>query len=160
DWKALLTERLTATTRKAPLEGIRRGGWKLAYADKPSDLQEARETEDKVTDVTASVGLLLKEDGTVTDVIPGRAAHRAGVGPGMKLIAVNGRRWTAQVLRDAGAATKKGPGPLRLLLENGEQAQTYTLEHQGGDRYPRLERDGDRPDLLEAILRPLTKKPE
>ena len=57
DWKGMLTKRVTATAGAAPLEGIRRGGWKLAYAAKPSDLHTTRESEDKIIDLTASVGM-------------------------------------------------------------------------------------------------------
>jgi predicted metalloprotease with PDZ domain len=154
DWKRLLIERVTATSAAAPLDGLKRGGWKLAYGAKRSGLHETREGDDKVIDLTASVGLLLKEDGTVGDVIPGKAAHRAGVGPGMKLIAVNGRRWSAPVLRAALAATKAG-GKLELLVENGEFFRTFALEHREGERYPRLEREAAAPDVLAAIVRPL-----
>jgi predicted metalloprotease with PDZ domain len=156
DWKEHLRKRVAAPTPTPPLEGIERAGWKLTYSDKPSDLQQGNEGEQKLIDLSASVGLALKEDGTVIDVIPGKAAHKAGVGPGMKLIAVNGRRYSASLLREALAATKKGV-KLELLLENGEFFRTYALEYAGGERYPRLERDAGRPDLLMAIVAPLQK---
>src|SRR5262249_50254783 len=121
---------------------------------KPTDLQQNNDSENKAIDLTASVGLSLKEDGLVSDVVPGRAAHKAGVGPGMKLIAVNGRRWSSQVLRTALAGTKKN-GRLELLLENGDYFQTVTLDYHDGERYPHLARDPDSADLLAAIVRPL-----
>jgi predicted metalloprotease with PDZ domain len=154
DWKRLLIERVTATTAAAPLDGVKRGGWRLGYGAKRTGLHETREGDDKVIDLTASVGLLLKEDGTVGDVIPGKAAHRAGVGPGMKLIAVNGRRWSAPVLRAAVKETKAGR-KLELLLENGEFFRTLALAYREGERYPRLEREAGAPDLIAAIVRPL-----
>ncbi|HYT91658.1 MAG TPA: hypothetical protein VEL76_23295 [Gemmataceae bacterium] len=154
DWKELLTKRVTATAGAAPLEGIRRGGWKLTYAAKLSDLQTTRESEDKIIDLTASVGLLLRQDGSVTDVIPGKAAQKAGVAPGMKLIAVNGRRWSSERLRTALAGTKTG-GKVELLLENGEFFRNLPLVYREGERYPRLEREADATDLLAVIVRPL-----
>jgi predicted metalloprotease with PDZ domain len=157
DWKALLLKRVTATSGAAPLDGIERGGWRLDYAAKRSDLQQAREGDDKVIDLTASVGLLLKEDATVSDVIPGKAAHRAGVGPGMKLIAVNGRRYSAQGLRTALAGTKSG-AKLELLLESGEFFRTLAVEYRDGERYARLQRSAGTPDLIAAIARPLAQR--
>src|SRR5262249_48814547 len=136
-----------------PLDGLKRAGWKLAYRDQASALLRARETGDKVIDLTTSIGFLLKDDGTVTDVVPGKAADKAGVGPGMKLLAVNRRRWSAERLREAVAATKGGGEKLRLLLENGDYFETVTLDYQGGEKYPHLERDGDGPDLLADIFR-------
>ena len=106
--------------------------------------------------MTSSIGLLLKEDGTVSDVIPGKAADLAKVGPGMKLIAVNGRRWSADLLRESVAATKETP-VLSLLVENGQFFRTHSLDYRGGARYPRLERNEATPDLLSEILKPLVK---
>ncbi len=157
DWKGLLVKRVTATGAAAPLDGVRRGGWKLTYAAKSSDLHQARETDDKAIDLTASVGLLLRDDGGVTDVIPGKAAHQAGVAPGMKLLAVNGRRWSAANLRTALAGTKTG-GKLELLLENGEFFRTLALAYRDGERYPRLEREQGQTDYLTAILRSLAAR--
>ena len=39
--------------------------------------------------MTASLGVMFKDDGTVSDVVPGKVAHKAGVGPGMKVLAVS-----------------------------------------------------------------------
>jgi predicted metalloprotease with PDZ domain len=155
DWKGLLKKRLTATSAQAPLEGIKRGGWKLAYGETPSDFVTASEGIGKTIDLTASVGMVLKTDGTVQDIIPGRAAFRAGVGPGMKLVAVNGKRWTAEGLRAALGATKKKGTKLELLLENGDFFKMYTIDYQDGLRYPKLERTTGE-DLLSAIVQPLT----
>jgi predicted metalloprotease with PDZ domain len=153
DWKRLLTERVTSTSAAPPLDGLKRGGWRLGYADKPPGLQ-GWAGDDKVLDLTASVGMLLKEDGSVTDVVPGKAAHKAGVGPGMKVIAVNSRRFSAAGLRAALRETKTG-GKLELLLENGEFFRTFALAYRDGERYPRLEREAGTPDLLADIVRPL-----
>ena len=153
DWKTLLTKRLTTTGPEAPLDGIRRGGWKLAYAEKPTTYLQASETENKVLDLTASLGLALKDDGTVTDVVPGKTAHKSGVGPGMKVIAVNGRRWSAAGMR-AGLAATKESGKVELIVENGEFFRNVAVPYRDGARYPRLERDGAGTDLIAEIVRP------
>src|SRR5439155_606727 len=98
DWKGFLEQRLTATSPEPPLDGVKRAGWKLVYRDKPGELLKARDGEAKTVDLTTALGLLLKDDGTVIDVVSGKAADRAGVGPSMKLVAVNGRRWSAERL--------------------------------------------------------------
>jgi hypothetical protein len=38
---------------------------------------------------------------------------------------------------------------------NGEFFKTYRIDYHGGPRYPYLERDGTKPDLLSGIIRPL-----
>ena len=72
----------------------------------------------------------------------------------MRLLAVNGRRWSRETLREAIRASKNHP--IELIVENGEFLRTHRLEWTGGERYPRLERDAARPDLLARIVRPLT----
>ena len=76
------------------------------------------------------------------------------MGPGMKLVAVNGRKWSADVLRDALRAAKNSKEPIELLTENGEFYRTYRLDYHGGERYPHLVRDETKPDLLSEILKP------
>jgi predicted metalloprotease with PDZ domain len=154
DWKSHLTTRMTATSEQAPLQGIERAGWKLGFAAKPSELQTTRESDDKSVDLTASIGLMLTQYGQVTDVIPGRAAHKAGIGPGMKIIAVNGRRWSASGLRASLAATKEGKEKAVLLIENGEYFNSLPLDYRDGERYAVLERIAGSEDLLAAICRP------
>jgi predicted metalloprotease with PDZ domain len=157
DWKGMLTERVTTASANPPLDGIERGGWNLGYSAKPSELLKAIESEGKMIDLTSSVGLLLREDGSVGDVIRDSAAYRAGVGPGMKVIAVNGRRFSSSGLRTALAGTKAG-GKLDLLVENGEFFRTFAVDYRQGERYPHLERAGDHPDLIAAIVRPLAPR--
>jgi predicted metalloprotease with PDZ domain len=158
DWKGFLEQRLTAKSPEPPLDGLKRAGWKLVYRDKPGELLKARDGEAKTVDLTTALGLLLKDDGTVIDVVSGKAADRAGVGPSMKLVAVNGRRWSAERLRHAVAGTQRGE-KLSLLLENGDYFQTVTLDYADGEQYPHLERDPSKRDLLEDIFRPRTGMP-
>ena len=58
--------------------------------------------------LTVSLGLMLKEDGQVIDVIPGKPADKAGIGPGMKVLGINNRRFTADRSRHAVEATRDG----------------------------------------------------
>jgi predicted metalloprotease with PDZ domain len=158
DWKGFLNQRLTSTRPEPPLDGLARGGWKLVYRDTPGELHKAVQGEEKVIDLTASIGLLMQDSGQVVDVVPGKAADRAGIGPGMKLLAVNDRRWTAEVLRQAVAATRAGKAPLRLLLENQDYFKTFTLEYADGEKYPHLQRDESKPDRISAIFKPRAGK--
>lgn len=155
DWNGLLTRRVRAVSDDGPLDGITRGGWKLTYSDKPCDLErEGEEDDEKNINLTASLGLTLKRDGSVIDVIPGKPAFRAGVGPGMKVVAVNSRRCSSDVIKNAVAQTKTAPSRLELLLENGEFFKTVTVDYQGGEKYPHLERDDSKPDLIASIIKP------
>jgi len=165
DWRAFFTARLNSTAARAPLEGLEGSGWRLIYTATPNDLLQAAEKEQDFIDLSHSMGLVLKhqegdaENGRINDAIPGMAAAQAGIGPGMKLVAVNGRAWSPELLREALRAAKTTPEPLELLMENAGFYKTYFLNYQDGERYPHLERDSTRPDLLGEIIRPRAARP-
>jgi predicted metalloprotease with PDZ domain len=153
DWRAFWMERLTNHGPGAPLGGIEGSGWKVVYDESPSGMDRGGEGGGRFIDVAYSIGIDLREDGTITDTIEGMPAALAGIGPGMKLIAVNGRHYSAEVLRDALRAGKTSAAPLELLVENTDYFKTYALDYHGGERYPHLVRDGSKPDLLTEIYK-------
>jgi predicted metalloprotease with PDZ domain len=123
------------------------------------DLLKSAESDQKLTDLRFSLGLTIKEDGAVQDVIPGSLADQAGVGAVMKLVAVNGRHWTPDRLRTAVKAATTNTAPIELLVENEDYFKSCKLDYHDGEKYPRLERDSTKPDLLTEILKPLTPAP-
>jgi predicted metalloprotease with PDZ domain len=96
----------------------------------------------------------LKDDGEIVDTVEGMAAAKAGIGPGMKLVAVNGRRFSADVWHDALRIGKNGSAPLELLIENTDYYKTYAIDYHGGDKYPHLVREESTRDLLSSIIKP------
>ncbi len=153
DWAGFFAGRLDHPVAAAPLGGIAAAGWRLDYDTTPSPLLESTATVRKTTDASHSIGLVLDENGRVVDNVPGLPAERAGVGPGMRVVAVNGRKYSSKVLRSAIRATAAGQ-PLELLVENAEYFATHALDYSGGDRFARLVRDEARPDLLSRIIAP------
>jgi predicted metalloprotease with PDZ domain len=151
DWRGFWTERLTNHGPGAPLGGIERSGWKLVYSDTPSELFRIEERYHDQINVYYSIGLVLKQDGIIVDTVEGMPAAKAGVGPGMRVVAVNGRHFSADVLHDALRATSS---PLALLVENTEYYKTYNLDYHGGEKYPHLVRDESKPDMMGEILKP------
>jgi len=105
DWRGFLEDRLNSTG-KSPLGGITGSGWRVAFADTVPEYYAAQEKSRKNMDERFTIGLMLGEAGAITDVVPGMAAAKAGVAPGTKLIAVNGRAMTQDILRAAIKATK------------------------------------------------------
>jgi predicted metalloprotease with PDZ domain len=157
DWAKLLRERVSSTGPHAPLGGIERDGWKLVYNDQPNIFSKAIEKLFKSADFSFSLGFTLAEDGKFNDVIVGSPAYQSGIGPGMKLIAVNGRKWTPRVMRAALKAAQGTVAPIELLVENSEFYQTYSISYHQGEQNPHLERISERPDRLALLLTPLTK---
>jgi len=153
DWRGFWTERLTNHGPGAPLGGIEGSGWKVVYDETLSEMASAAMGAYHFVNAEYSLGLELGDDGSVIDTIEGMPAAKAGIGPGMKLIAVNGRRFSAEVLRDALKSSKSGTAPIALLIENTEYYKTYNIDYHAGEKYPHLVRDESKPDLLSEILK-------
>ncbi len=96
DWRGFWIERLGNHGPGAPLGGIEGSGWKLVYDDAQSELVRAREDDREMVNAAYSIGLWLKPDGTIVDTVEGMPAAQAGIGPGMKVVAVNGRKFSPQ----------------------------------------------------------------
>jgi predicted metalloprotease with PDZ domain len=155
DWATFLNSRLRSTEPHAPLGGIEHSGWKLVYDGERSEFLKAEEAERRMTDLSYSLGLKVKDDGTVIDIAYGGPAQKAGIAPAVTIVAVNNRQFTATVLREAVEATASATKPLELLIKTGDYYETHRIEYRGGERYPHLVRDPAVPDLLSAILTPL-----
>ena len=153
DWRGFWTERLTNHGPGAPLGGIEGSGWKLVYNDTPSDMMNGTASTSHSVPSALGLGLVLNDDGNIVDTIEGMPTAKAGIGPGMKLVAVNGRRFSAEVLRDAVKATKNSSATLELLVENTDYFRTFKIDYHGGEQYPHLVRDDSKPDLLTEILK-------
>ena len=156
DWARLLSERVNATSSHAPLGGIERGGWKLVYTDKPNAFTQAAEKLAKFADLSYSLGFTVAKDGKLDDVIVGSPAYQAGMGPDMILVAVNGRKWTPEVLHAAVKSAKGTNQSLELLVENGQFFKTYSVAYHEGEKNPHLERVSGQDDILGEMLKPLT----
>jgi predicted metalloprotease with PDZ domain len=153
DWRGFWTERLTNHGPGAPLTGIERSGWKLVYDENPSELTKVRKRELKEVDAQYSIGLMLDENGNIIDTVEGMPAAKAGIGPGMRLAAINGRRFSADVLSDELRAGKITSEPLELLIENTEYFKTFKIDYHGGEKYAHLARDEAKPDVLSDIIK-------
>ncbi len=153
DWRGFWTERLTNHGPGAPLGGIEGSGWKLVYDETQSEMERGAESSFHFVDTLFSIGLQLREDGTITDTTEGMPAAIAGIGPGMKLIGVNGRHYSPEILHNTLKAGKAGNVPLELLVENTDYYKIYKLDYHGGERYAHLVRDESKPDLLTEIYK-------
>ena len=153
DWRGFWNERLSSHGPGAPLGGVEATGWKIAYDESRSAMMRAWEDDHRTLNAAFSVGLIIKENGDIEDTIEGMDAAHAGIGPGMKVLAVNGRRFTFQVFRDALYEEKNTSQPLQLLIENTDYFRTFVLDYHGGEKYPHLVREESKPDTMTEIIR-------
>ncbi len=157
DWKGHFRRRVEVVTETPPLSGITGGGWELRFTEKPTDFYASLEGLSKGVNLDNSLGFAVGGDGLLGDVVPDSPAAKAGLAPGMKLLAINGRRFTTDGLKRAVTATKSG-GKLDLLAENGDFFKTHAVEYKGGAQYPRLERKANTPDILTEVVKPARSK--
>jgi predicted metalloprotease with PDZ domain len=156
DWAGLLHQRVDLTAAHAPTGGIDRGGWNLVYNDQPNQFDKALEHLLKSSDFRYSLGFSISQDGKFSDVRVGSPAYQAGLGSGMKLLAVNQRKWSSEVLEAALKAAQESRQPIELLIENAQFFKTYSIDYHDGPKNPHLKRVTGQPDILSDILKPLS----
>jgi predicted metalloprotease with PDZ domain len=158
DWRGFWSLRLNRVQADAPLEGLTASGWRLVFDAEPSLAEKGDAVLQKATNLYYSLGLTLKDEGAViADVVPGTPADAAGIAPDSNLIAIDGRKYSKDVLQDALKTGGTEPRALRLLIQKDDVFETVEVHYTGHARYPRLERDTSTPDLLTPILSPRTQ---
>ena len=155
DWRTFFTTRLNSTDPHAPLGGITNSGWRLIYTAAQSDYQKAIEEASKTADFSYSLGIKLNEEGGIADAVPGTPGYASGLGPGMKIVGVNGHAFSLEAVREAIRAAKTSRAPIDLLVQNAGSLKNYQINYHEGERFPHLERVTSRPDVLAQIIKPL-----
>jgi predicted metalloprotease with PDZ domain len=159
DWASFFHERLTSTSPEAPVGGIEAGGWKVEYSEKPPEGGGGGGGPfGGGMAAVYSLGLRLSNDGTVQEALVGSLAFKAGITSGMRVVAVNDRAFTPDLLRDALKAGKNSSQPIHLLVLNDDYYKTCTIDYHGGERYPHLVREESKADLLDELAKPLAAK--
>ena len=161
DWSSFLHNWLDGVGEEVPLlSGINASGWRLVYSDQPSRFQKALEDvgegELSRTGVNAmfSVGLFLDRQGTVEDVLWNGPAFKAGLAPGMTLIAIDGSPYSTEVLRSEIARAQENKTQLQIIATDDGVSETYTVNYDGGLKYPHLVRVPGATDYLKEMLAP------
>jgi predicted metalloprotease with PDZ domain len=153
DWRSFLRTRLDTAGGMAPLDGIRRGGYRLVYTSTQSEITKDAESRARNTSLTYSIGATVDSAGKFTAVQWDGPVFRAGLAAGATLVAVNGIAFDGERLKAAVKATAEGK-PLDLLVRQADVFRTVRIDYAGGLRYPQLERIEGAPALLDEILAP------
>jgi predicted metalloprotease with PDZ domain len=155
DWGGFLRAHLDGTSTKTPIESVENSGWKIVYNDEPNEIEENQAAVGRLRDESLTIGMVVGDEGTVIDVLHGGPAYASGIGPGVKIVAVDGQQYSPESLAEAIEAGKSSSAPMQFIVANGAQYQTFSVEYHGGPRYPHLERDESKPDYLSEIIHPL-----
>jgi predicted metalloprotease with PDZ domain len=157
DWAAFLRERLYEPAAEPPLDGVTRGGYRLVFKEERSPFQRNAESYGNSADFSYSLGLSFGQNGNVTQVQWDGPAFNQGITVGTQVVAVNGVTYGAEGLRRAVAGAKSDGTPVELLLKNGDQYRTVTLDYREGLRYPHLERIAGSADRLVDVFAARTR---
>ena len=157
DWATFLHDRLDRTREHAPLDGVTRGGYRLAFSDERNEFQRTAEKRGESADFLYSLGInVANTNARVNQVVWDSPAFNQGLTIGTNIIAVNGQGYSGEVMRRAITAAKTDSRPIEVLVKNGERYRTVQFDYHGGLRYPRFERVAGTPDRLSQILAPRT----
>jgi predicted metalloprotease with PDZ domain len=164
DWATFLHDRVDKINPRADLAGIEQGGYRLAYADKPSASElivsaNAGPNAKVGVDVWYSIGLRVSSDGDIRDVRWKSPADKAKIAPGAKIIAVNGEVFSGDLLRDAIRDAKGKSEPISLIIQSDNFVTTANIDYHDGERYPVLERVEGTTAYLDDITKPLVPQP-
>jgi predicted metalloprotease with PDZ domain len=157
DWATFLRSRIDSNAYQAPLGGLENGGYKLTYSDKPNTWSDMANAESGTYDFWYSLGLHVGKSGRVSDVLKGSVSDKGGIGPGMQVIAVNGRAFTPDILKAAVRDAKDSGPAVELIVLNTGYYKMVRLDYHRGERYPQLERVSGVPDRMDDILKPEAK---
>lgn len=152
DWAGFLRTRLDGHGPGAPLQGLTRAGWKIAYTDKPTEYVKGLEERSKNSDFLFSLGMTIAKDGQLAEVRWGSAAFQAGLSRGDTLVAVNGLSYKPERLKEAIKLAQENKKPIELLLKNLEHYRTVPVAYSEGLRYPTLVRIDAQKDRLTPFL--------
>jgi predicted metalloprotease with PDZ domain len=146
NWQGYWDRRLNGLGRGYLDKSLSYAGWSLTYND-TLNIRSAGT-------LPYTAGFHCAPDGSVTNVVPGSIAFAAGLAPGLKIIAIDGRPYTKDVLDDQLNAAKTLPDPIQLICEEDNFYSIIKLDYHGGIQFPHLQRIPSTPDLLTQILAP------
>jgi predicted metalloprotease with PDZ domain len=160
DWANFLRERLDGHGDLA--DSLQAEGWKLVYKDEPSKAFKAvmasyRKRYPKYAggaDFTYSVGFSGSSKGDLRDVRWNSPAFKAGLSPGMTIVAVDGTEFSPDVMKQAIKDAKGSQQPIKLLVKDFNEYKTIDVDYHDGLKYPDLERIKGTPDYLSQLYAP------
>ncbi|MEI6235526.1 MAG: peptidase M61 [Planctomycetota bacterium] len=153
DWEKFFNEHADNVTTEAPKNGLTLGGYKLVYTEVPSSASRSIEARIKGVDQADGIGLEIKSDGDIMNIIWDSPAFKAGLTNAMKVLAVNGTEFTSEAFKEAITAAKTTKKPLTLLIKDVHAYRTVAIEYFDGLRYPHLEKVGVGEGSLDLLLK-------
>lgn len=154
DWAGFLKNRVTAKAPNAPLDGLTLGGYRLVFTKEPTGFFRDVEKRSGDVNLTYSLGMSVSKSGHVSTILWDGPAFQAGLTTASEILAVNGRVFSEEVLRDAVTQAEGKADPIQLVVRTGKRVATVPIIWSGGHRYPRLEKMNTSMGSLDRLLMP------
>jgi predicted metalloprotease with PDZ domain len=168
DWATFFRQRVYELHPAVPEDGFTRGGYKIVYTDTVQPWLTKSEAGNGLADFSTSLGFTVRIPraggegggaeagpiGALGNVWWNSPAFKAGVTPDMRIISVNGKSFTPQVLRDEILQAEQTKQPIQLQFRRGDDYKTVAVPYFNGLRVPSLERVAGTSDRLDDILAP------
>ena len=154
DWHSFFETRIYHVNSNPPTDGLEAAGWRLVYNSTPNRPVFFMELIPVESFQGASIGIDVEKDGVILDVLPDSPAYQAGLGPRMKIVAVDGRAYSKEVLEETIA--QPANGKITLLVRSFDTVESHEIHYAGGLRYPHLDRIPGTKDYLSEILQART----
>jgi predicted metalloprotease with PDZ domain len=162
DWAGFFKTRIQTPGQPAPLGGIDRGGYKLAWKEEPNPFDKARMASGKYISLNHSLGLAIENDGKVSGSRWDGPGFKAGIMTGMQILSVNGKAYDQDTIKAAVTAAKGTSAPIELIVKRDDLVRAVQIPYFDGLRWPWLERaaPGTAPVGLDRLLAPRALKPK
>ena len=152
DWDKFLTERVLDVNPQVPLAGFTDNGYRLIFTSKPTHWMQNYESTSGRAHLGFSLGLVMRNSGSIAEVVWGSPAFEAGIDVADEIVSVNGQAYSNDLLKEAVTAAKGSDEPIRLTIRSGERYREVTIDYHGGLRYPRLEKTATGEAGLDRLL--------
>jgi predicted metalloprotease with PDZ domain len=157
DWHAFFQQYVYSIAPHPPTDELERSGWRLVYTSKENEFIAAEQASDHGVAGWYAYGASTSAKGEVHSVRKDSAAWKAGLVPGMTILAVNGQEFSPDVLEYAVKRAQHSSAPISLIVKQTGWYQTLSLNYHDGIRYPHLVRIEGTPDMLASIAAPHAK---
>lgn len=154
DWAGLLQARQFENAKGAPMTGFTASGYTLVYAPEQTPFMKDAEKRSKGVDLSFSGGLSVDKDKKISGVIWDGPAYKAGLTVGTEIVAVGGKPYSIDTLKEAVTAAASSKEPIRLLVKKFDAFREVPLDWHGGLRYPRFQKTGTGEGALDRLLAP------
>lgn len=145
-WEDVIDNYVHDLQESLPLAFLTEAGYHLEYTNEKTDIDENM--------ILTSLGLSMYGDGSVGYVVPELVGDKAGLHDGVKIIGVNGRKYSQKRFEDA-IRSSVSSRLIELLTLQGDKFVEFKLEYDLGPRYFDLVRNEDETDYLTQIFSPL-----